>query len=78
VYSSYVGAAALQYPRVRMMIIIGIARLARFGVLVLLALSFGRQILRWGELPAVRGTMLALIAVAIIGSIWTLWKKLHR
>ena len=72
------GGAALQYPRTRMMIIIAVARLARFAILVLLALTFGRQILRWGQLPAVRGAMVVLIGVAVVGSIWTLWKKLRH
>jgi len=62
-------AAALQYSRTRLLGIIGATRLIRFIVVGMLALQFGRRILKWAENPVVQGLLVGLIAVCIIGSI---------
>jgi len=62
-------AAALQYPRRRMLLVVGIARMVRFTALGVLALLFGRSILRWAESGVVGGIMIGLIALFIVGSI---------
>jgi membrane protein YqaA with SNARE-associated domain len=62
-------AAALQYPRSRMAAIVGAARMVRFTTLGVLALLFGRRILRWIQSPALQWMLLALTAVCVVGSI---------
>lgn len=61
-------AAALQYPRWRMAAIVGSARMFRFTTLGVLALLFGRHILRWVEAPAVQWVLIGLIVVCTVGS----------
>lgn len=63
------GAAALQYPRVRLLSIIGATRLVRFLIVGALALRFGKRILKWAELPVVQGLLIGLIVVCIVGSV---------
>ncbi len=62
-------AAALQYPRWRMAAVVGAARMVRFTTLGVLALLFGRRILRWVQSPTLQWMLLALTAVCVIGSI---------
>jgi membrane protein YqaA with SNARE-associated domain len=63
-----IAAAALQYPRRRMLAVIGAARMVRFTGLAVLAFFFGRHILRWARSGVVQGAMLGLIALAVVGS----------
>jgi len=62
-------AAALQYPRKRMMAVIGAARMVRFTALGVLALLFGRRILQWAESDVVQGVLIGLVVVCTVGSI---------
>jgi membrane protein YqaA with SNARE-associated domain len=62
-------AVALQYPRRRMLAIIGITRLVRFLVVGLLAWRFGERILKWAAIPVVQGFLFALIVLCTVGSI---------
>uniref|UniRef100_Q01UU0 Membrane protein n=1 Tax=Solibacter usitatus (strain Ellin6076) TaxID=234267 RepID=Q01UU0_SOLUE len=62
-------AAALQYPRWRMAGIVGAARMVRFTTLGVLALLFGRRILRWVQSPTLQWMLLGLTVVCVIGSI---------
>jgi membrane protein YqaA with SNARE-associated domain len=62
-------AAALQYPRKRMMAVIGAARMVRFTALGVLALLFGRRILKWAESDIVQGVLIGLVVVCTVGSI---------
>jgi uncharacterized membrane protein YdjX (TVP38/TMEM64 family) len=62
-------AAALQYPRKKMMALIGAARMFRFTVLGLLALSFGKRILHWADSGPVQIVLIGLVALCTIGSI---------
>src|SRR5689334_19209322 len=50
--------AALQYSRAKMLAIVGAARMVRFTVLGLLALRFGRSILKWAEGDVVQGILI--------------------
>ncbi len=61
-------AAALQYPRKKMLAITGAARMARFTALGALALVFGRHILEWAQSGVVQGILIGLIVVCIVGS----------
>jgi membrane protein YqaA with SNARE-associated domain len=62
-------AAALQYPRWRMAAITGVARMVRFTTVGVLALFFGRRILRWAEAPVVQWSLIVLMIVCIVGSV---------
>ena len=61
-------AAALQYPRARMLAIVGAARMARFTLLGVLALRFGRRILLWAQSALVQDVLVGLIVVCVVGS----------
>jgi membrane protein YqaA with SNARE-associated domain len=69
------GAAALQYPRVKLLSIVAAVRVVRFGVLAYLASRYGKHILKIAELPAVRWSVIGLIVLSIAGSAWTIWSK---
>ena len=73
-------AAALQYPRKKMLAITTAARMVRFTALGALALVFGRRILRWAASPAVQYVLIALIVVCIVGSVISVvgWVKRSR
>jgi membrane protein YqaA with SNARE-associated domain len=63
------GAAALQYPRKRMLAIVGAARMFRFTCLGVLALIFGERILRWASGPVVQALLVGLIVLCVVGSV---------
>jgi membrane protein YqaA with SNARE-associated domain len=73
-------AAALQYPRQKMLLVTGVARMVRFTVLGALALRFGRSILSWAESPVVQDLLLGLIVVCTVGSVISVvgWIKRSR
>ena len=62
-------AAALQYSRVRLLVVVGVTRLVRFVILGALAMHFGKRILKWGENPVVQGIMIGIIILCVIGSV---------
>lgn len=67
-------AAALQYPRVRLLSIVAAFRFLRFVVEGLLAIRFGPRILKLAELPAVEHTIVALVVVSVAGSAWSIYR----
>jgi membrane protein YqaA with SNARE-associated domain len=73
-------AAALQYPRLRMLTVTGVARMVRFTALGALALLFGRNILRWAQSETVGIVLVGLIALSIVGSAISVvgWVKRSR
>jgi len=73
-------ASALQYPRVRMLTVTGVARMVRFTALGVLALLFGRHILQWAQSPAVQVALIGLIALSVVGSAISVvgWVKRSR
>jgi membrane protein YqaA with SNARE-associated domain len=62
------GAAALGYPVWRIAVINFFARLARFTLLALLALRYGRQVLRVAQSAPFEWTMAAFIALCVVAS----------
>ena len=62
-------AAALQYPRWRMAAIVGGARMVRFTALGVLAMLFGRHILKWVQTPLMQWSLIGLMVVCIVGSV---------
>jgi membrane protein YqaA with SNARE-associated domain len=72
------GAAAFQYPRKKMLAIIGVSRMIRFSVEGLLALRFGRGILSLAKSPAVEFVVITLVVIAIGGSAFSVYRWIKR
>jgi membrane protein YqaA with SNARE-associated domain len=70
--------AALQYPRKRLLIIVGVTRMVRFTLLGLLALRFGVRILGWAENSVVQAMLLILILVCTVGSVISVYGWIQR
>jgi membrane protein YqaA with SNARE-associated domain len=62
-------AAALQYPRKKLLSVIAITRMIRFTATGFLAILFGHRILEWGRLPYVQFAVIALIVICVVWSI---------
>jgi membrane protein YqaA with SNARE-associated domain len=62
-------AAALQYPRKKLLTVIAVTRMIRFTGMGFLAILFGQRILRWGRLPSVQFAVIALIVISVAGSV---------
>jgi membrane protein YqaA with SNARE-associated domain len=73
-------AAALQYPRVRLLTVTGVARMVRFTALGALALVFGRNILQWAQSETVQIVLVGLIVISTVGSVISVigWVKRSR
>lgn len=71
-------AAAVQYSRKRLLLVIGGTRMIRFTVLGLLALRFGSGILKWAKNPVVQGFLIGLIVVCIVGSVVSVYRWIVR
>jgi len=73
-------AAALEYPRKKLLAVVAAARLARFFIVGALAIAFGPRILRLADSPVMRGSIEALIIISIGGSALSIynWAKRSR
>jgi membrane protein YqaA with SNARE-associated domain len=71
-------AAALQCSKKLLLITIFVGRLVRFSLEALLALYFGRQILRILDSPVVDYIVYGLVVIAIVGSALSMKKWLRR
>jgi membrane protein DedA with SNARE-associated domain len=71
-------ASALQTERKTILIAVFFGRLLRFTIDALLALYFGRQILRWMDSDVVKYCVYGLIVVAIVGSVLSIRKWTKR
>lgn len=71
-------AAALQVSRSRMFPILFCARVLRFGIIGLLAVNFGRAILRYAQAPIVQATMLGLLVLCVVGTGASIWRWVHQ
>lgn len=71
-------AAALQYSRNRLLIVVGVARMVRFTLLGLLALRFGTAILKWLKDPAIQMVLLGLTVVFTVGSAISVYGWIRR
>jgi membrane protein YqaA with SNARE-associated domain len=70
-------AAALKYPRAKLLGIVGVCRFVRFSVEALLAIRFGPRILRVAQTPVFEGAIVAVIVVSVIGSVVAIrsWRR---
>jgi membrane protein YqaA with SNARE-associated domain len=71
-------AAALQYPRRKLLGVIGVARFVRFGIEGGLAIYFGKSILTLAESSAVEHGVVALIVISIAASTFSLQRWIRR
>src|SRR4051812_24222764 len=78
-FTAFVAAsAALQYPRKKLLAILMASRFFRFSIIGLLAVFFGKGILRIAGTPIVEYTILGLAALSIIGSAISIYKWIQR
>lgn len=71
-------AAALQYPRKRMLAVVGAARFVRYLAIGALTLRFGRRILQWAEADAVQFAVIGLVVVSIAASAISVARWIRR
>jgi membrane protein YqaA with SNARE-associated domain len=71
-------AAALQYSRRRLLVVVGATRMIRFTLLGALALRFGERILKWGANPITQGIMVGLIVFSLVGSVVSVYGWIKR
>lgn len=70
--------SALGYPRLRLLWIVWLTRALRFAVIGLLAMKFGRAILRILNSSAFRWSMVVFIAICIVGSAFSITKWVRK
>ncbi len=70
----------MNYPRARLLTIVGVFRFIRFGVEGLLAVYFGRRILRLTQAPAFEHAMTAVVIISLLVSAWAIysWTRSSR
>ena len=71
-------AAALEYPRKKLLTTVGAARMVRFTGLGVLAMFFGKRILQWADNSVVQGLLAGLIVVCTVGSILSVYGWIRR
>jgi membrane protein YqaA with SNARE-associated domain len=73
-------ASAFAYPRPRLLGLVFVARAIRFTIIGLLAIRFGRDILRIARAPETTGIMVGFIVLCLIGSAFqvTQWARRSR
>lgn len=71
-------ASAFEYPRKRLLGIVFLARAVRFTIVGLLAIYFGRDILRIAKAPITEWIMAGFIALCAIGSAFQVRQWLRR
>ncbi len=71
-------AAALKYPRPRLLGVIAIGRLIRFTAEGLLAMRFGKRILADAQTPLVQGIVIAVVVLSLGGSAYSIYGWVKR
>jgi len=71
-------AAALQYPRRKMLLVVGVSRMVRFMGLGILAFFYGSRILKWAAVPAVEWFLVGLIVFSSAGSAVSVYGWIKR
>lgn len=71
-------AAALKFPRVKLLSIVAIFRFVRFALEGLLAIYFGRKILKMADLPAVRWVIFGVVVFSVVGSAWSIYSWFRK
>lgn len=71
-------ACALQCSRTKLYFSVFVGRLVRFTIEAMLALYFGRSILKLLDSPILNYIVYAFIAIAVVGSLLSFWKWFHN
>jgi hypothetical protein len=71
-------AAALQYPRKKLLATVGASRLVRFAIEGTLAILMGRRLLRLARTRTFEDAVVVLIAVSIVGSVVSVYTWVKR
>lgn len=71
-------AAALKYPRTKLLSIIAVSRFVRFMVEGALAIRYGKGILRMAERPEVQWVIFAVVVISIAGSAWSIYSWVRK
>jgi membrane protein YqaA with SNARE-associated domain len=66
-----IAAAALEYPRKKLLSVIAVTRFLRFSIEGALAIVFGHRILHWASTPAFQYAIVFLIVVSILASVFS-------
>jgi membrane protein YqaA with SNARE-associated domain len=71
-------AAALKYPRGKLLGVIAVSRLLRFLAEGMLAVRFGKRILAEAQTPLVQGIVIAIVVISLGGTAYSLYKWAQR
>jgi uncharacterized membrane protein YdjX (TVP38/TMEM64 family) len=71
-------ASAFEYPRTKMFSVIAASRVVRFTLVGMLAVFFGTRIIAIAKSPAFEGVVLGILALFIVGSVFSVIKWLKR
>lgn len=71
-------AGALQYPLKRMLLIIAACRAVRFATEGVLAVVYGRRIIRMAQSPYVEGFIMVLVVISMAGSAWSIYSWIKK
>jgi membrane protein YqaA with SNARE-associated domain len=66
--------SALGYPRAKLLGAVAVSRAVRFSILSILALFYGRRILRIMNTPAFKWTIIVFTCLCIVGSVFSVMK----
>lgn len=72
------GAAAVEYPRKRVLSILGVSRLVRFGVEAVLAIHYGPKVIALAQSSQVEDAIFALIIVAVLASVISVFRWIQK
>ena len=70
--------AALQYPRWKMLGIVAAGRVVRFSLEGGLAILYGRRILQMAKNSVLQETIVGLVVISIVGSVWSIYTWVKR
>jgi len=73
-----IAAAALQYPRRKMLAIVAGCRGLRFAIEGSLALIYGRKIIEMAQSPYVQDFIIALVVISIVGSAYSIYSWIRK
>jgi membrane protein YqaA with SNARE-associated domain len=67
--------AAFRYPRKKLLTFVGLGRFIRFSIEAALAVHYGRWIVRQARSPLLYDTMIVIIVISIIGSVFSIYQR---
>jgi len=67
-------ASALHYPRVKMLALIALGRAVRFAIVGLLAISFGKHLIRIAQSTTFEWVMTGFIVMCAAGSVYSIYQ----